>query len=198
MAQNLLDKCGIFLPETKYTHQWAYGFDGKRGSATTLSTDGGGGIDVSCTSGGEFYVWLIVDNPSIFIAINNRTIIQYRVPDYSRRRRVGIQMAIPDGQTGRTIVIVEPDFVDVLLREDMVSHYRPSSTAIRRPVRKDVSLSGTSEAVTSIAMEERWAGESLTVGGPTLGQAEIKQKLSTLEACLLLSGFSLQIVGAWL
>lgn len=47
-------------------------------------------------------------------------------------------------------------------------------------------------------MEERWAGSSLTIGGPTPEQAKIKQKLSTLGACLLLFGFGLQIVGAWL
>ncbi len=47
-------------------------------------------------------------------------------------------------------------------------------------------------------MEERWAGSSLTIGGPTPEQVVIKRRLSTLGACLLLSGFGLQIVGTWL
>ncbi len=46
-------------------------------------------------------------------------------------------------------------------------------------------------------MEERWTGGILTINGPTPEQIELKQKLSTLGAGLLLSGFGLQIVGVW-
>lgn len=59
VAQNLPDKCGKFLPETVYAHQCAYGFDGGRESASTLSADTGGGVDVSYPPSGEFLVWLI-------------------------------------------------------------------------------------------------------------------------------------------
>ncbi len=59
VAQNLLDKCGKFLPETGYAHHCAYGFDGGRGSASTPSADAGGDIDVSYLPSGEFQVWLI-------------------------------------------------------------------------------------------------------------------------------------------